>query len=974
MKPKLNIPMKKLFTTLFAIFFVAFSIIAQKTIEGKVIDDSGNEVIGASVMNVTANAGTITDIDGIFTLKTNDGDRIKVSYIGFTDQEFSVEAGQMEYLITLNTGLELETVTVIGSRGKPRTALETAVPIDVIGGAQLQKSPQADLAQVLQYAAPSFHSTKQNIGHGSDHIDPMALRGLGADQTLVLVNGKRRHASSLMNVNGTVGRGQVGTDLNAIPMAAVDRIEILRDGAAAQYGSDAIAGVINIVLKENIDKGSISVRSGFLAAPPTIGDELNNLITNPYADINGLAEPTQNEGGGESFQVGANYGISIGDKGGFANLTLNYMTKQPFNRMDDYTIEMFSANDPRNGDQVAEFAAFNQGDPDAIAAYNAQWVDNAANNALLPEDQRGRAIVNELNDPTGRRMARMGGSGITNAGIFLNMELPLSEKAKFYSFAGYNYRLGEATGFVRRPNQSGRQSGLWPLGFSPNLDSDIQDLSGAFGFKTNFSGWDVDLSNSYGSNSFGWTIFNSNNASLGLESPTSFEAGKLKYVQNTINLDVSKGLDVGFPLNVGFGTEFRLENFDQQAGEDESWQNYDGGIKEAGSQVFPGYQRGNAINKFRFNSGIYADLEAEFTDAFLVGLAGRFEDYSDFGSNFSWKLSSRYRLTDNITIRGAYSTGFRAPSLPQKYFSSFTLQFISIDDPNNPGQTIIDGVNIAHLNDDSFITRQFGIENLRPETSQNISLGMTARFGRLSLTGDIYQIDIKDRIGVTGRFNGGQDDRFAAILEPAGLSQVQFMTNAVDTKTQGADVVASYFIPLENGSLKVNLGANFTITEVPRDGNGDPIIKTGEFLQGFGEELFNREEVSRIEVAQPRNKIIVGGILRLGNLSTNLTLTRFGEIDYVHPSSAEVANAWNDGALEIRDQTFSPKILTDLDFTYSLTEKIDIGIGGTNIFNIYPDRHAHSGNYSGGMFPYSRRVSQFGIAGAGFYAKANFNF
>jgi len=964
--------MKKLFLIFFATFFMGLAINAQKTINGKVADDTGEAVIGASIFNTTSSSGTTTDIDGAFTLQASDGDLLRVSYIGFTDQEISVVDGQSEYLLTLSSGLELDVVTLIGSRGKPRTALETAVPIDVIGGAQLEKSPQADLAQVLQYAAPSFHSTKQNIGHGSDHIDPMALRGLGADQTLVLINGKRRHASSLMNVNGTVGRGQVGTDLNAIPMAAVSRIEILRDGAAAQYGSDAIAGVINIVLKENIDKGSISIRTGFLAKPSTIGDELNSLITNPYADIEGLSEPTQNEGGGESFQVGANYGIAIGDNGGFANLTLNYATKQPFNRMDDYTIEMFGADDPRRGNQVAEFAAFNQGDPDAIAAYNTMWVDNAENNALLAEDQRGRAIVNELNDPTGRRMANMGGAGVTNAGIFLNMELPVSDKATFYSFGGYNYRLGQATGFVRRPSQSGRQSGLWPLGFSPHLDSDIQDLSGTFGFRTNFNGWDVDFSNNYGSNSFGWTIFNSNNASLGLESPTSFEAGKLNYSQNVINLDVSKSMDVGFPINVALGTEFRLENFNQDAGEDESWQNYDGGIKEAGSQVFPGYQRGNDINKFRFNSGLYADFEAEFTDKFLVGLAGRIEDYSDFGNNFSWKLSSRYRVTDNVTVRGAYSTGFRAPSLPQKYFSSFTLQFISIDD--GMGGTIIDGVNIAHLNDDSFVTRQFGIENLKPETSTNISLGMTARLGRLSLTADVYQIDIKDRIGITGRFNGSQDDRFAAILEPAGLSQVQFMTNAVDTKTQGIDVVGSYFFPLDNGSFKLNFGANFTQTKVPRGTDDEPIIKTGDFLEGFGTDLFNREEVSRIEVAQPRSKIILGGIFRIGKLSTNLTFTRFGEIDYVHPSSAEVANSWNEGVLEVRDQTFAPKILTDLDLTYALSENINVGIGGTNILNVYPDRHSHSGNYSGGMFPYSRRVSQFGIAGAGYYAKANFRF
>lgn len=940
----------------------------QRTISGTVADDTGLAIIGASVSVNGGQVGTITDLDGNFSLSASTGDQIKISYIGFNDQTITVQDGVNNYDVTLAAGVELAAVTVTGSRGKPRTALETAVPIDVIGGKVLEQSAQTELSQVLQYAAPSFHSTKQNIGHGSDHIDPMSLRGLGADQTLVLINGKRRHATSLMNVNGTVARGQVGTDLNSIPMASVERIEVLRDGAAAQYGSDAIAGVINIVLKKNINKGQISIKTGGLAKPPTISDDLNALITNPYADIPGLDQPTQNDGGGENFQVSANYGIAVGEKGGFVNMTLNFLTKQPFNRMDDYTIEMFGADDPRRGDAVAEFAAFNQGDAAAIAAYNARWVDNAGNNMSLAEDQRGRAIVNELNDPTGRRMARMGGSGTTNAGLFLNSELPLSDVSKFYAFGGYNYRLGEATGFVRRPNQSGRQSGLWPLGFSPHLDSDIQDFSGAFGFKTEFNGWDLDLSNNYGSNSFTWTIFNSNNASLGLESPTSFEAGELEYSQNVINLDVSKGIDVGFPLNLAFGSEFRLENFIQTAGEDESWQNFDGGIKEAGSQVFPGYQRGNDINKYRFNSGIYADLEAEFTDAFLVGLAGRFEDYSDFGNNFSWKLSSRYRITDNVTIRGAYSTGFRAPSLPQKFFSAFTLQFITLADGT------LDGVNIAHLNDDSFVTRQFGIVNLKPETSTNVSLGITAQFNRLSLTADVYQIDIKDRIGITGRFQGSDDPRFAAILEPAGLTQVQFMTNAVDTKTRGLDMVASYFVPMDNGSLTINAGANFTETKVPRNGSDAPIINTGEFLEGFGAQLFNREEVSRIEVAQPRSKIILGALYRIGKLSTNLTFTRFGEIDFVHPSSAEVANAWNDGALEIRDQTFTPKILTDLDLTFSLSANISIGIGGTNIFNVYPDRHTHSGNYSGGMFPFSRRVSQFGIAGAGYFAKANFNF
>ena len=922
-------------------------------VSGTVKDETGEVLIGATVLIKGTLEGSNTNEEGKFSLTCPEGSILIISYIGYATKEIPVGNENTELEIVLSGEMMSDAVTIVGSRGRPRTQLETVVPVDVINNSTLSNSPQTELAQVLQYAAPSFHSTKQNIGHGSDHIDPMALRGLGADQTLVLINGKRRHATSLMNVNGTVARGQVGTDLNAIPMAAVERIEVLRDGAAAQYGSDAIAGVINVVLKKNINRGEIVVKGGFLARPPEAPSFLEAF--NPYSDNADLAS-VQGEGGGENFQLSANYGLEIGKKGGFLNLTLNYLEKNPFNRMDDYTIQLFS--DERRDDPVAEFAAFNQGNAAAIAAYNAKW-----------GEQFGTAIVNPLNDFEGRRVANMGGSGTTNAGIFFNSELPLNPTATFYAFGGYNYRLGSATGFVRRPNQTGRQSGLWPLGFSPHLDSDIQDLSVAAGVRSNFKGWNVDLSNTYGQNTFDWTIFNSNNASLGLESPTSFFAGGLKYAQNVINLDVSRNYDVGFPLNIAFGSEFRLENFQQIAGQEESWQNYDGGIKEAGSQVFPGYQPGNEIDKYRFNSGIYADFEAEFTDSWMVALAGRFEEYSDFGDNFSWKVASRYRITNTVTLRGAYSTGFRAPALPQKFFSSFTLQFITLPDGT------IDGVNIAHLNDDSHVTRQFGIPNLKPETSQNISVGLTAKlFSNLSLTVDAYQIEIEDRVGITGRFNGGQDPRFATILDASGLSQVQFMTNAVDTKTRGLDLVLNYQVPLSEGSLNLIAAANFTETEIPRDANGEPVIKTGDFLSGFGSVLFNREEVSRIEVAQPRNKIILGANFQNKGFSFSVNATRFGEIDYVNPSSALRANAWNEGVEETLDQTFSPKILTDVDLGYEILEGVRLGIGGANIFNVYPDRHTHSGNYGGGMFPYSRRVSQFGLAGASYYGKVNFNF
>jgi len=551
-------------------------------IKGVVLDQFGTPLPGANVVVKGTTKGTQTDFDGNFVLNVDDDKAILlVSYIGFETVEIVV-GNKTNITVTLKEAVaSLDEIVMVGSRSKPRTQLESVVPIDVIGKAVLENTPRAETSQILQFAAPSFHSTKQNIGHGTDHVDPIALRGLGSDQTLVLINGKRRHASSLMNVNGTVGRGQVGTDLNAIPSAAIERIEVLRDGAAAQYGSDAIAGV-----------------PGFL-------EEFN-----PYSDNPNLASE-QGSGGGETYQFSTNFGVGIGDKGGFINFTLNYLTKRPFNRTDDYTIELFDEDDPRRDNAVAEFAAFNQGDAQAIAAYNAEF-----------GDQFGFAIVNDLNDFTGRRLANVGGSGSTNAGIVINTEIPVNDKSTFYANAMYNYRLGTATGFPRRPNQPARQSGLWPLGFSPHLDSDIQDLSGTLGLRSNFNGWDVDISNDYGQNSFKWTIYNSNNASLGLESPTTFDAGQLMYAQNVINFDVAKSHDVGFNLNTAFGSEFRLENFQQIEGEEASYQNFDGGVSEAGSQVFPGYQPINATNKFRFNSAVYADLEAEFTENWLFTTAG----------------------------------------------------------------------------------------------------------------------------------------------------------------------------------------------------------------------------------------------------------------------------------------------------------------------------------------------------------------
>jgi len=903
----------------------------EREVRGIVKDQDGYPLPGANIIIKGTSNGAQTDFNGEFLITVpNENSVLVVSYLGFTTTEITVGGQEFINIVLEPSSEQLDDIVVTGSRSKPRSLLDTAVAIDVIGPKTIENLPQSELGQVLQFTAPSFHSTNQNIGHGTDHIDPIAIRGLGADQTLVLVNGKRRHATSLMNVNGTVGRGQVGTDLNAIPVAAIERIEVLRDGAAAQYGSDAIAGVINIILKKTKDKGNIDISTG-----------------RTYA------------GDGETFKFNANYGFGIGESG-FLNLTTAFSQRNLVNRSGDYTGTIFG--DERDDDPVAINAFFNQSSQEAIDAYNAVYGGTF-----------GNAFINETNDFKGNRVMNIGASGISNTSLVVNTEIPFNDLTKFYANAMFNYRLGEATGFYRFPAQTARQSGIHPLGFSPQILSDIVDVSATGGISSQVSGWNLDVSNNYGKNSFGFIIENSNNASQGLASETVFEAGRLKYQQNVINVDLSRGFgEETIPVNVRFGGECRLEHYQQLAGQRESWDYFggvteDGSPQEAGSQVFPGYRDTNEINQNRFNTALYVDLEADFTKKWLVGAAGRLEDYSDFGNKFTWKVSSRYKITDDITLRAAYNTGFRAPSLPQKFFSSFTLQFITVDGEQ-------EGVDIAHLNDDSNITRQFGIPNLKPETSENVSVGITARlFERLSVTLDAYDIRIKDRIGITGRFAGTVDPRFAAILDPAGISTAQFMTNAVDTETQGIDFVVSYRLPIGDNSLTFSGTGNFTETNITEDENGNEIINTGSFLEGFGETLFNREEISRIEVAQPRSKVILGALFTGKKMAMGFNVTRFGEISYIAPNAAPVLNTFK-GEEETLDQVFSPKWLTDANFSYDVIDNLRVTLALANIFNVFPDEHTHSANQSNGLFTYSRRVSQFGLLGGNYAIKLNYKF
>lgn len=499
-------------------------------LQGVVLDDAGQPLVGASLYHADSERGASTDINGYYDFWVPAGDvTLQVSYIGFrtVDTSFWLPFGQLNTTnYTLKSSVDLVEVTVIGDT--PRSLSYLAIPAV---GEQLvpdgkTTAPIADLGQMLQYAVPSFHSTYQTVSDGTDHVDPPTLRGLAPDQLLVLVNGHRRHSSALINVNNTIGRGSVATDLNSIPASAIARVEILPDGTTARYGSDAIAGVINLVLKDSLATSSVRLTTGVTAQ----GDGLQAGLTGHW-------------------QVYAN-------PRGFLNLSWRLDVREAVNRSGDYQGPVFGDARDTNADSLAQFFA-----------------------------QTGFG---------GQRVMMVGSAAIGNAGFWVNHEKQLGRGLLLYQFGGMNRRQGQSHGFYRFPYQQRRQSGLYPWGFSPEIHPGITDASWQAGVRTTWNKWQVDASHGVGTNQLAFQIKNSNNASMGLQSPTSVYAGGVCYGQMNSQLDVSRtGQDRKTALFLGFG--WRYEWYAQHAGEEASWANYGdttalGEAREAGVQVFPGYR------------------------------------------------------------------------------------------------------------------------------------------------------------------------------------------------------------------------------------------------------------------------------------------------------------------------------------------------------------------------------------------------
>ncbi len=823
----------------------------------------------------------------------------------------------------------IEEVVTIGTRTKGRIAEDLPVPVDVLNAEALAKTGHTEVGRMLQSLAPSFNFSSSSISDGTDALRPATLRGLGPDQTLVLINGKRRHQASLIHINTSVGRGTAGVDMNAIPAAAIERIEVLRDGAAAQYGSDAIAGVINIVLKDASEGGHISTSYG-----------------------------EYSEGDGETYNVDLGKGFELGANG-YLYATLNYRDRSDSNRA---------------GLQGA--CAFG-----GCSDTDLNGIDEIGDSRELTFD---------------RGSFRIGDADSEQLAITLNGAVEVGGNGEIYGFVTYSARENESGAFYRNP-ESGSDAYLddgdnvVANGFLPLIQSQIDDLSFNLGYRTEFdSGMTLDLSYTNGVNEIEYTTANSINysyvnflnfgegmsdADIRSSIPRKADAYSLELGLETFNLDLTHNIG---ELGIAVGLEYRTDDYEITPGDAYAYQDFDtsGGVSlygqdaDGGIQGFPGISPASAVDEDRDVVSVYVDLEYQLTDSLLVSGAVRYDDYSDFGDTTNFKLAANWEINEYVRLRGAVSTGFRAPSMQQQYFNNIGTQFIT--NPADPFGPQIP-VQVGTFRNDSELARDLGIPQLKEEESTNLSAGIIwTPMDQLSITLDYYSIDIDDRIVVSNKLEGADDPSgtLGPALTAAGAGAAQFFLNGANTETRGFDLVITYqAIEFAGGLLDVTLAGNKTETEVV-----DLFSSSGGDLSALDPTVvFSSQDVSIIEEWQPKDRISLSGYWLRDNWTVNLAFNRFGEY-----------------TIEDGDrQTYGAEVLTDFNVDYAFENGISLSLGGNNIFDVTPDKNeignsrggaledAPGGNVfvnSPGVFTYSRRSAPFGFNGAYWYGKIAYDF
>ena len=855
--------MKKVVTRLMIGVFLLASIASTgQTVRGRVTDVvTSAPLVGASVKVVGTGVGTSTDTDGRFSISVASNGQLEISYVGYETKRVPVD-NQTELVITLTniSSILSDVVVSTGARASARTLTSTPLPVDVISVADIKSTGQPTFDKALQYRVPSFNTVNTPVNDATSLLDPYEIRNLGPSRTLILINGKRKNLSSLLYVQFSPGRGETGADLAAIPIDAIKRVEILRDGASAQYGSDAIAGVMNIILKDRYQYSSLIFRGG-----------------------------VTHEGDGESYGIAYNSGANFGSRG-FIN----------------YTIDFSQANSAvRSGiiDRPTEKATFG---------------GSASSDAAID------AFLNVY--PTGNNI---NGTGETQAAKFnMNLGLPIGDNAMFYSnwglvfkkvfsFANYRvpyWRLDQGLLHQRIPGAPNYTGGTDPLyegyiGYVPTFDGDLLDYHGTAGFTNVLNGWKHDVSVTFGGNQQLYTVENTVNASLGTASPTAFKPGGYTYSHIVGNYDISKAITDN--ISLAFGAEVRSETYKVISGDTAS---YSG----EGANSFPGIRAENASVNKRYNFGAYVDASWDITDDFLLNGAVRGENYSDFGSAFVWKLSSRYKMAnDRFVIRASASTGFRAPTLHQIYAQSTQASFVA-------GTIQLSGL----FNNRSKQAFLLGVPRLQPEKSDNFTVGVginpTRRF---SITADYYDITIKDRIVYSSAISSNDPSTtLYQILQAAGVVQANFFINGIETRTQGIDFVASYHqIPLGSGKLGVNLAGNITLKNeiIGSPNNPKPI-------EDAGTDILSAQIRSLLTESRPKYKAVLGFDYLMRKWSFNLNNTVFGPTKF--------QDLDNGGAVMNNiKQVFDTKVVTDLNIGYNFTDNISASFAVNNLLNVLPE-------------------------------------
>lgn len=843
-------------------------------------------------------------------------------------------------------------IVVTGTRFANRTVTSSPVPIDVLNGEDVRASGYNETSEILRQQVPSFAFATPTTPDGNTHIHSASLRGLSPDETLVLLNGKRVHTAAWVNTGGTIGKGAVPTDLNQIPGASIGRIEILRDGASAQYGSDAIAGVINVILRtDTAIHGTASFGSTY-------------------------------DGGGDTYELSLGWGVKLGDDG-FLNVTGYYRNHKAANRAEPDTRQFYFGISPT-------------GTPQALSARYGSGI------GLNPPG----GVVGTTLDPreaaVDRNVWRFADQGdLEDVSGIVNFAKPLGGDVELYGFGGYRVSKAHSNASFRRPGQDENVRAIYPNGFLPFVNTESTDYSAVVGVRGKLGGWNWDLSTVYGGNTIEYRTENTLNATLGAASPTRFYNGKYGNSQWTSDLTLSNSYDIGLaaPLNLALGAEYRRDGYKIGAGELASYQ-YGaarildgpnaGAVPTIGSQGFAGIQPGDVVDTSRDAIGAFAELGLEPLRGWQVDLAGRYEHYSDFGDTWNGQASTRLGLGAGFALRGSAGTGFHAPALAQQYFSSTSSRTIVNNTTGFPEFVLVRTAPVG-----SGLAQALGAQQLKPEKSTSFGGGLTFDNGGFSASADYYHIDIDDRIFLSSNFVDASNSRrlrdYLASLGYPGVTSVRYFTNAADTRTEGVDVTASYTARFGgDATLRLTAAYNHNTTRLRRVSATPPQITA----LGITTPLFDIVERTRVQYGQPKDKVALGANLKIGIFTLDARTTRYGEVEQVALTNQTPANvalaalggtpfrtrpteSGTAGNLDVI-QKLETRWVTDLSITGKITRNASLTVGANNLFNVYPTQNIRStpaltGADTSGAFPYSE-FSPFGFSGGYYYARIGVNF